>query len=192
MSITIRRARKSDASAIGRVHVETWQATYPGLLPDAMLVRMSDVRQSAWWSRALTDSRERRGIFVADDEDMGVVGFGSCGPVRETPEGLDGTEQRVGEVYTLYVEIDFQNQGLGRRLLDAMFRQLHADGFDTAVLWMLADNPTRFFYEGLGGATVGHRADRMAGTDVEEVAYAWRDLDAPLIRRKLAPEEEEG
>ena len=185
----IRRARTSDAGAIGRVYVETWQSAYPGLLPDAMLARMSDVRQSAWWSRALGDPRESRGIFVADDEDMGVVGFGSCGPVREIPEGLDGTETRVGEVYTLYVEADFQNQGLGRRLLDAMLRQLQADGYDTAILWMLADNPARFFYEGLGGALVGRRADRMAGTHVEEVAYAWRDLDAPLIRRRLAPEE---
>ena len=181
----IRRARKSDATAIGRVYVETWQSAYPGLLPDAMLVRMSDVRQSAWWSRALGDPREQRGIFVAEDAEMGVVGFGSCGPVRDIPEGLDGTEQRVGEVYTLYVEPDFQNQGMGRRLLDAMFRQLQADGCDAVILWMLADNPARFFYEGLGGAVVGRRLDRMSGTEVEEVAYAWRDLDMPLVRRKL-------
>jgi ribosomal protein S18 acetylase RimI-like enzyme len=196
MTTKIRRARKSDAGAIGRVYVETWQSAYPGLLPDAMLARMSDVRQSAWWARALDDAREQRGIFVADDEEMGVVGFGSCGPVREIPDsfqgGLDGTESRVGEVYTLYVEADFQDRGLGRRLLDAMLRQLQADGCDTAILWMLADNPARFFYEGLGGAPVGRRADRMAGTPVEEVANAWRDLDAPLIRRKLAPEERGG
>ena len=170
--------------AIGRVHVETWQSTYAGMLPDAMLVRMSEARQAAWWSRSLADPREARGVFVADDEDMGVVGFGSCGPVRDPPDGLNGTEQRVGEVYTLYVESDFQNLGLGRRLLDAMFRQLKADGFDTAVLWMLARNSTRFFYEGLGGDLVGQRTDRMGGEPVDEVAYAWRDLDAPLVRRK--------
>jgi ribosomal protein S18 acetylase RimI-like enzyme len=187
--IRIRRARREDASAIGRVHVETWQATYAGLLPDTMLAAMSDVRQSAWWSRLLSDSREARGVFVADDEEMGVVGFGSCGPVRDPPEGLDGTETRVGEVYTLYVEPDFQNQGLGRRLLDALFRQLKADGCDCVALWMLADNPTRFFYEGMGGERVGHRVDTLAGKDVEEVAYAWRDLDMPLVRRKLATEE---
>ena len=132
---------------------------------------------------------ESRGIFVAEDEETGVVGFGSCGPARQIPEGLDGTEQRVGEVYTLYVEPDFQNQGFGRRLLDAMFRQLRADGFDTAILWMLARNPTRFFYEGLGGERVGERVDTMAGVDVEEVAFGWHDLAAPLVRRKLATEE---
>jgi ribosomal protein S18 acetylase RimI-like enzyme len=191
--IRIRRASRHDAAAIGRVHVETWQATYAGLLPDSMLVAMSDVRQSAWWSQLLQDPGEARGVFVADDRDMGVVGFGSCGPVRDPPEGLpeglDGREIKVGEVYTLYVEPDFQNLGLGRKLLDALFRQLKADRYDTAVLWMLAQNPTRFFYEGLGGERVGERVDTMGGTDVDEVAYAWRDLSAPLIRRRLAADD---
>jgi ribosomal protein S18 acetylase RimI-like enzyme len=150
---------------------------------------MSDVRQAAWWTRLLADPGEARGVFVADDQDMGVVGFGSCGLVRDKPEGLDGREIRVGEVYTLYVEPDFQNMGLGRRLLDALVRQLRADGCDTAVLWMLANNPTRFFYEGLGGEPVGHRVDTMAGTDVEEMAFAWRNLAVPLVRRKLATED---
>ena len=188
--IRIRRASRRDAAAIARVHVETWQSAYAGLLPDSMLAGMSDVRQAAWWTRLLADPGEARGVFVADDEDMGVVGFGSCGLVRDKPEGLDGREIRVGEVYTLYVEPDFQNQGLGRRLLDALFRQLRADGCDTAVLWMLAANPTRFFYEGLGGEPVGHRVDTMAGTDVEEMAFAWRNLAVPLVRRKLATEED--
>lgn len=187
--IRIRRARKADAPAIGRVHVETWQSSYAGLLPDSMLAGMSEVRQSAWWSRSLGDAGEARGIFVADDEEAGVVGFGSCGAVRDVPEELDGQEPRVGEVYTLYVEPDFQNRGLGRRLLDALFRQLKADGFDVAVLWMLASNPARFFYEGMGGAFAGQRTDTMAGQDVEEMAFVWHNLSAPLMRRKLAPEE---
>ena len=188
--IKIRRAAKGDAAEIGRVHFETWQSTYAGLLPDSSLVRMSHARQTAWWVRALADPTEARGTFVADDEAMGVVGFGSCGTVRELPDGLDGTERRVGEIYTLYVESDFQNQGLGRRLLDAMFRQLNSDRCDCAVLWMLAANSTRFFYEGMGGRVVGRRREPFAGVQVDEVAYAWRDLALPLVRRKLAPEAE--
>lgn len=181
----IRRARREDAAAIARVYVETWQSAYAGLLPEAMLVGMSDVRQAAWWSRALDDPQEARGIFVADESEAGVVGFGSCGPVRDHPEGLNGTEKRVGEVYTLYVEPDFQNEGHGRRLLEALFKCLRGLGCDTAVLWMLAENPSRFFYEAMGGRVCGQRTDTMAGQDVDEVAYAWRDLEAPLVRRKL-------
>ena len=177
--IRIRRAQKSDAAAIGRVHVETWQATYAGLLPDALLAAMSDVRQSAWWQRLLADPGQARGVFVADDQEMGVVGFGSCGPVRDPPEGLDGTETRVGEVYTLYVEPDFQNLGLGRRLLDAMFRQLKAQDCDTAVLWMLADNPARFFYERLGGKRAGERDDKLGDKPHREIAYGWSAVPTP-------------
>ncbi|MBN9489006.1 MAG: GNAT family N-acetyltransferase [Alphaproteobacteria bacterium] len=186
--IRIRRAMRADATAIGRVHVETWQSAYAGLLPDVMLARMSDVRHSAMWAHSLSNPHEARGIFVADDEEMGVVGFGSCGPVRDPPEDLDDKD-RMGEVYLLYVEPDFQNQGLGRRLLDALFRQLRSDGFNTAVLWMLAENQTRFFYEGLGGRLVGQRTDTFSGVDVDEVAYAWEDLEAPLVRRRLAPDQ---
>ena len=50
--------------------------------------------------------------------------------------------------------------------------------------------PTRFFYEGLGGERVGERVDTMGGTDVEEIAFAWRSLTVPLVRRKLATEED--
>ena len=49
--IRIRRASRRDATAIARIHVETWQSAYAGLLPNSMLAGMSDTRQAAWWSR---------------------------------------------------------------------------------------------------------------------------------------------
>ena len=39
--VAIRRAQAGDAEAIARIHVETWRATYAGLLPDRYLVGMS-------------------------------------------------------------------------------------------------------------------------------------------------------
>jgi GNAT superfamily N-acetyltransferase len=98
-------------------------------------------------------------------------------------------QRRPDARHALYVEPDFQNQGLGRGLLDALFGQLVADGYDTAILWMLAENPTRFFYESMGGEQVGERIDTLAGADVEEVAYAWHDLESPLQRRSRVAEE---
>jgi hypothetical protein len=40
----------------------------------------------------------------------------------------------------------------------------------------------------MGGRLVGAQRDRFAGTSVNEIAYAWRDLELPLVRRRLAPE----
>ena len=50
--IRIRSADKRDAAAIGRVHVETWQSTYAGLLPDAMVTFS---RHPAQWRRIVDD-----------------------------------------------------------------------------------------------------------------------------------------
>src|SRR6185437_16766733 len=42
---TIRQARLQDARAIGRIEVETWRASYAGMLPDRVLLGMSEQRQ---------------------------------------------------------------------------------------------------------------------------------------------------
>jgi len=177
------RAAQRMRPAIGRVHVETWQSSYAGLLPDALLVAMSDVRQSAWWSpRALDDPPPgRAGIFVADDDEMGVVGFTSGGadarhargPRRRRGAGWGRSTPSMSSPTS-------RNRGLGRALLDALFGQFVADGYDTAILWMLAENPTRFFYEAAGAARVVGGAHRtpLAGADCRGGgAYAWRDLE---------------
>ena len=79
--IRIRRARRDDSAAIGRVHVETWQSTYAGLLPDRLLAAMSDVRQSAWWSRLLAERREAGATLIdLTEANPTLVGLGGAGP----------------------------------------------------------------------------------------------------------------
>ena len=38
---TIRRATDADVLAMARVHIVSWRETYPGMLPEPMLARMS-------------------------------------------------------------------------------------------------------------------------------------------------------
>src|SRR5690348_8170678 len=83
---TIRQARLQDARAIGRIEVETWRATYPGMLPDRVLIGMSEQRQTASWAGFL---RHRAGdVWVAQQPhprggEERIVGFGNCGPQRD-------------------------------------------------------------------------------------------------------------
>ena len=51
--ISIRRARPSDAISIGAVHVAAWRSTYPGILPDGFLARLSVPRQAAHYDAAI-------------------------------------------------------------------------------------------------------------------------------------------
>jgi hypothetical protein len=43
------------------------------------------------------------------------------------------------------------------------------------LVWVLADNPSRRFYEALGGAPVRTQHIEFGGTLLEEIAYGWRD-----------------
>ncbi len=165
--ITIRPARPGDARGIAGLDIETWRATYAGLLSASYLIGLSQRRRELGWRMVI--QREPRDVRVALDAAEGLVGFGSCGPSR-------GERHFPGEVFTLYVAPDRQNQGIGRRLVIALFRRLVASGLDAAVVWVLRDNPSRFFYERIGGRQVSRKAITVGGSVVEAVAYGWPDL----------------
>jgi len=147
----IRLAQSKDAQAIAQVYVETWRNTYAGCLPDSKLARMSFKRQCASWSRTLAS----RNQVVVLENDGEVVGFGSCD--YNKLRWLDYS----GEIYTLYLLPDFHGCGFGRQLMKALFDVLIGRNYDSALLWVLAENPTRFFYEAMGGRCIAERNERI-------------------------------
>ena len=169
--ITIRYAGPADARGIARLDVETWRATYAGLLSTQYLSGMSVRRRELGWAHVIR--RERRDVHVAVDGEDRIVGFGSCGACRGEP-GF------TGEVFTLYIAPDWQNCGLGRGLLLVLFARLVATGRHSAIVWVLRDNPGRFFYERLGGRQVSRKTLALDGMAVPATAYGWRDLPSFL------------
>jgi len=55
-------------------------------------------------------------------------------------------------------------------------RRLLAKDLGSALIWVLAENPARFFYQAMGGTLVAVRTQRMWGAALEESGYAWADL----------------
>jgi ribosomal protein S18 acetylase RimI-like enzyme len=163
----VRAARPGDALRIARLDVETWRATYAGILTTQFLVGLSTQRREIGWSAVI--EREPRDVLVATDADGMIVGFGSCGRIR-------GKSEFAGEVFTLYVGQDWQNQGVGRQLLVALFERLVDQGCGSVIIWVLRDNSARYFYRRLGGQEVRRKMFAVGGSRVEAYGYAWRDL----------------
>lgn len=178
VAVRIREATAMDAASIGRIHVETWRASYAGLVPEDYLVRLSMRDRASWWREGIGRGREGH-VLVAELEGSGrIVGFGSCGRARGQGRGP------TGEVYTLYVDLDWQDRGVGRKLLAALFEELAAQGHSSAIVWVLADNPSRFFYEAMGGQALGEGKERFAGALLDTLAYGWLDLQGWLAQMK--------
>jgi ribosomal protein S18 acetylase RimI-like enzyme len=175
----IRAALPADAGAIAAIEVETWRTAYAGILPDAMLLGLDPARRRQSWGRTV---RYDPGDAVIATEDGGVVGFGSCGrqPLTALPYS--------GEIFTLYVLPDRQNQGTGRLLLAALFERLVGLGQTSALVWVLSDNPSRYFYERMGARWVANRPIPVwRGQSVDAAGYGWTDLRAVLERRGQMP-----
>ena len=45
-----------------------------------------------------------------------------------------------------------------RRLMSAAFAAMQERGFSRSFLWVLRDNPARFFYERAGGSPIAFKA----------------------------------
>ncbi len=183
--ICIRRARATDAAAIGTVHVATWRAAYAGVLPDDYLARLSALGQAAGYEQSIIDRRDGHAIFVAvasgidleadapPDEAGKVIGFVSGGRARRP-------WLAQAEVETLYLLDDYRDRGIGRRLMRAMAAHLAAVGCRSVMLWVLKDNPSRWFYLRLGGRPAAQEAIRFAGEGVDQLAFVWDPIDSLL------------
>ena len=169
--IEVRRAQPVDAASIGAVHVSAWRSAYAGILPNDYLSRLSMPRQAAQYDMTI---RMGGGVYVAiaprPGLAPGVVGFITVGRPR-TP----GLAQ--GEIETLYVLDDWRDRGVGRQLLAAGARHLEAAGCGSAFLWVLRDNPSRWFYEHLGGRKAAHSNTSVAGVPIPQVAFVWDPID---------------
>jgi len=177
MAIRIRTANTNDAQGIAKVHIDTWRTTYHGILPDEFLSSLSYDRARRKWETTYLNPNSQDAVSVAEDESRNIVGFAICGPDR------DNDPVYKGELYGIYVLQKMQRRGIGRQLMLAAVQDLKSRGFSSMLVWVLADNPSRPFYESLGGEHVQTRDTTMGGKPLKEFGYGWRDLDSILTTK---------
>lgn len=182
--IAIRRARPADAAAIAAVHVASWRSTYAGLLPDAYLAALSVTRQAAYYERAIRAGRTVRvaaaaGSDLPEGRGIRVIGFATAGLART--HGLG-----EGEIETLYVLDDWRERGLGRGLMRSAGLHLAELGCRSAFVWVLRDNPSRWFYLRIGGRIIAESTVRVGGVNLPQTAFAWDPIERLLTASPLA------
>jgi ribosomal protein S18 acetylase RimI-like enzyme len=169
----IREATMADVAGIARVHVESWRTTYKGLLPDDYLANLTYERCEPLWREILSKPNGQSLVYVAEETAQTIVGFASGGPERS------GDPVYTGEVYAIYLLEGWQRRGIGRQLTVTLVRRLIQRGLTSLLIWVMADNPSRRFYEALGGQPVRDRRQMTGGVEVTDVAYGW--LDARVL-----------
>ena len=167
--MTIREATIEDAPAIARVHVDSWHTTYKGIVPQRIIDRFTyEAREGLW--RGILGSENDSFVYVAEEGGQ-VVGFACGGPAREYE-----APNHAGQLYSIYILQEHQGRGIGRRLFDAVVRELARLGLHSMAVWVIADNPACGFYEAMGGRKVYERQEPADEVMLDEIGYGWDDI----------------
>jgi len=179
--LVLRPAALGDAADIARVRIESWRATYRGLIPDAYLDGMQVDASTAIWERVLSAATSVASVFVVA-HDATVVGFAAGNRLAEPKYDLDA------ELSAVYLRPDYQRAGLGHRLVGAVVDAQRTGGATGLIVWTIAGNkPARAFYEQLGGALLVEQPFQWDGVDLIEAGYGWNDLAALASACLTAP-----
>jgi GNAT superfamily N-acetyltransferase len=155
-SLIVRQARAEDAKAMARIHVQSWQEAYRGLMADEILDRPGFVeRRERFWTAALGDERYSANRVAVAERGGELVGIASAGPAE------DADARWPAQLYVLYVLAADHGTGAGSGLLAAVI------GDDHAGLWVADPNPrAQAFYRKHGFRPDGARKhDRDLGID---------------------------
>jgi GNAT superfamily N-acetyltransferase len=174
--VRIREAGHADAASMARVHVDSWRTTYRGIVSEAYLAKLSYKRRTDAWFRMLNSPQPGEFHFVAEDDAGNIVGIASGGLERS------GDPVYRGELYGIYILQEHQRRGIGRQFTLAVVDRLLLAGFQSMLVWVLADNPACGFYDRLGGQHVRTDSREMGGVTLAVVAYGWTDIRTFLTR----------
>jgi len=169
MNPIIRHAKLSDAAGIANVQVASWRTTYKGLIADELLDKLSVTQKTRERQDRLLYPPAGSVTYVAEQGGE-IVGFATGG--RERSENPTYT----GEIYALYLLQTHQGLGIGRKLVQAVVRDLLAQGLASLLILVLKDNPARGFYERLGGRVVLETTFIIGNQTLPEVGYGWPDM----------------
>lgn len=169
----IREANYNDALSIAKVHIDTWRTAYKGIVSDEYLNKMDyDAREKRWQKTIGEASKAGKYIFVAEDEEAGVVGFASCGLER------DGDKLYKGELYAIYIIKEYQNRGIGKLLFNSVVNKFAQLKIDSMLIWALESNCTACrFYEANGGKKIKERYISIGDDTLKEAAYGWLNIN---------------
>jgi ribosomal protein S18 acetylase RimI-like enzyme len=175
LDVTLRPATEQDAAGIARVRVDSWRATYRGMIPDSYLDAMRVEDSAALWQRVLSVPEQSRPSVHVLESAGDIVGFASGMLLPEAKLGFEA------ELTGIYLMPAVQRQGWGQCLLKAVVTDCLQRGASNMLVWVIAGNKAaRQFYEKLDAELLLEQPFTWDGFEAHEAGYGWRNLRSLL------------
>ena len=141
-NIEIIPAKISNAEDLGKLHSRAFRKAYREIIPKEKLNSFTPEARSKSFAEALAAKEENTYISILDNTIVGFVTLGEC---------RDSDIDNAGEIWGIYLDPDFQRQGIGTKLANWAIDYLAKSGFNKIILWVFKENSqSRKFYKSLG------------------------------------------
>ena len=169
--MVIREAKSTDLTGVAKVKIKTWRSTYKGLISEDILENLQIEEQAEKFGDLLSDEKTKF-LIVAEDKDNNneIIGFAAGGCQRDIEYQIDG------EVFAVYILDEYQNKGLGKKLMDYSINKLKGMGLKSMLVWVLDENPYKRFYEKIGGKEGNKKTIEIGAGKNTVVSYLWEKI----------------
>jgi L-amino acid N-acyltransferase YncA len=160
--VIIRSANLEDAPGIAKVHVTSWQQAYKDIISKSYLDNLKIEERVVFWKNKLSSINEKAPVLVAESNEKEIIGFASFGIERSV------SHEKEGELYAIYLLSSNKRQGIGTKLLYEGIQFLKKQKIESLLVWVLAENPNRKFYEKFNPEQVATKVVQIGNSSYKE------------------------
>ena len=165
--LIIRDATINDIPEVTKLHVDSWNITYKGIIAQDHLDNMKNNIDKR--IKRTEDEFNLRKMIVAiiDDE---IVAFSEYTLTNKFSKGLDIDCELCG----LYVKNQYVGTGIGSKVFNYVVSEFKKNNNSKMGLWCVKENTNAInFYKSKGGIQVAEKKFELAGKEYSEIAFIY-------------------
>ena len=161
----IRKVKYKDIEQIVDIDIKDWKIMYRGIIDDNILKNLDRNKKIEKYKKRY----ETEKIIVAENNGT-VLGF--CWYDDNIENEKNGGDS---EIVAIYVDCDKLGNGIGKKMMEYVMKELKNKGKRKMILWCLEENENaRKFYEKMGGKLVNdEKYFEIEGQKYKEVGYIY-------------------
>ncbi len=167
-NIIIERMREEDIEQVAKILIDSWRIAYKDIIDETFLQNLCLEEKIEKLKKEYKDKEYTIARNKEINEIIGVTRFG------KRLDELDRFIEYDGEIYALYVKPELLRKKIGSKLLLYAKERLKEQGSHKMIIWCLKENqPSRKFYESMGGIWLGEKMRNIGGKDYSLVGYGY-------------------
>ncbi|MBC8479593.1 MAG: GNAT family N-acetyltransferase [FCB group bacterium] len=171
--MTIRPASPQDASALARLHIDSWRAAYCRFVPADYLARLDHQKRTKRFVEIFTAGPDETYVIEDGNDIPGFLTIGQCRDVDMDP-------LETGEIWGIYLSPRFWRKGIGTLLCRYGEEKLFSRGCKQITLWVFEANAdARSFYEAMGFKLEGASQTLNVGIPLQAIRYIKTKKELP-------------